>query len=106
MTASTGPDRTPATAATTGKLPPKGSLTSPSRSGGPAPQRAGGAMRFWTYFALSATCAILVPLTVFAIAQLTDDGPVRMLLTWAIALLMGAAVYTSAAATNTARRRR
>lgn len=105
MTASTGPDRTPATTGT-GKLPPKGSLTSPTRSGGPAPQRAGGDMRFWTYFALSATCAILVPLTVFAIAQLTDDGPVRMLLTWAIAVLMGSAVYASAAATNTARRRR
>jgi hypothetical protein len=63
-------------------------------------------MRFWTYLALSATCAILVPLTVFAVAQLTDDGPVRMGLTWAIALLMGSAVYASAAATNTARRRR
>jgi hypothetical protein len=105
MTASTGPDRTPATAATTGKFAATSS-TSPNRAGGRAPQRAGGAMRFWTYFALSATCAILVPLTVFAIAQLTDDGPVRMLLTWAIALLMGAAVYASAAATNTARRRR
>jgi hypothetical protein len=63
-------------------------------------------MRSWTYLTLAATCAILVPLTVFAIAQLTNDGPVRVLLTWVIALLMGSAVYASAAATDTARRRR
>jgi hypothetical protein len=103
MTASTGPDRT---TATTDKLASTSSPTSPSRSGDLALQRPGGAMRSWTYLTLAATCAILVPLTVFAIAQLTNDGPVRVLLTWVIALLMGSAVYASAAATDTARRRR
>lgn len=62
--------------------------------------------KFWTYFSLSAACAILVPVTVFGVAQLTEDGPVRLLLSWVIPLFMGLAVYASAAATNAARRTR
>jgi hypothetical protein len=65
-----------------------------------------GPDRFWSYLILSATCAILVPLTVFAVARLTDDGPIRLLLIWVIALLMGSAVYASAAATNAGQRRK
>ena len=68
--------------------------------------RTAQAPHFRNYFVLSAICAILVPLTVFAAARFTHDGPVRMLLIWVIALWMGSAVYASAAATNTARRRR
>jgi len=78
----------------------------PPTGPGPTRERGGRAMHFWSYLILSAACAILVPLTVFAISQLTDDGPVRLLLIWAIALLMGTAVYASAAATNAAHRRK
>lgn len=62
--------------------------------------------KFWTYFSLSAICAILVPVVVVGVGQLTEDGPVRLLLTWVIPLLMGLAVYASAAATNATRRTR
>lgn len=84
---------------------PTGSSPSARTAGRPA-ERDGRAVHFWGYLVLSATCAVLVPLTVFAVAQLTDDGPVRLLLIWAIALLMGSAVYAAAAATNAAHRRR
>ena len=106
MTAPTKPDPVTATPPQSTRSTPTSASVSPNLGGDGAQKRSGGAIRFWTYLALSGTCAILVPLTVFAVAELTDDGPVRMLLTWVIALLMGSAVYASAAATNTARRRR
>lgn len=53
----------------------------------------------------SATCAILIPLVVASVAVFTEDGPVRVLLTWLIALLAGVAVYASAASGRHTRRR-
>lgn len=63
-------------------------------------------MHYWSYLVLTATCAVLIASTVFAVARLTDDGPTRLLVVWPIALLMGSATYASAAASNAAHRRR
>ncbi|MFC7359836.1 hypothetical protein [Nocardioides astragali] len=91
---------TPSTATT-----PATSSTPPEGSPRPA-RRVRPELRFWAYFGSSAVCAILIPIVVVAVAQLTDDGPARMLLTWLIAMLMGLAVYSSTAATHAARRMR
>ena len=81
--------------------------SSPAAEGAPRPaRRVRRELRFWTYFGSSAVCALLIPIVVVSVAQLTDDGPARMLLTWFIATLMGLAVYASAAATQAARRMR
>ena len=91
------------------------SLLIPDGTGRPAPEQPGPArrardrrqIRLRNHLLLSATCAILIPLVVAVVAQFTEDGPARMLLTWLIALLMGVAVYAAAAAAsaNDTRRR-
>ena len=53
----------------------------------------------------SATCAALVPFVVAVVALFTEDGSVRVVLMWFIALLAGAAVYTSATSDGASRRR-
>ena len=105
MITPTRPDRTAATSTTPSLPTSRGSSTS-SRISDRTREPDGRAVHFWRYLILSATCAILVPLTVFAVSQLTDDGPVRLLLIWSIALLTGSAVYASAAATDAAHRRK
>lgn len=72
----------------------------------PAPEAPGrGHLRLRSYLLVSATCAILIPIAVAVIAQFTEDGPARVLLTWLIALLMGVAMYASTASQGRRRRR-
>lgn len=61
-------------------------------------------LRFWAYLGVSALCAILIPVVVVVATHLTDDGLSRALLAWLIAMFMGLAVYTAAAATHVAHR--
>ena len=62
-------------------------------------------IRLRNHLRFSATCAILIPVVVALVTRFTDDGPARVLLTWLIALLAGAAVYASAASGSPTRRR-
>ena len=62
-------------------------------------------VRLRNHLRFSATCAILIPVVVAVVALFTEDGPARVLLTWLIALLAGAAVFASAASGNPTRRR-
>lgn len=53
---------------------------------------------------ISSTCAILIPIVATIVAQVTEGGAPRILLTWLIALLMGLALYASAASHTATRR--
>lgn len=46
---------------------------------------------------ISTTCAILIPIVATIVAQLIEGSAARIFLTWLIALLMGVALYASAA---------